>query len=441
MGASLRARIGTGSAALVATTVWVMAAVPSAGSGVCVRSVDAGDHANAASAEAALIAALADADDGVDGDGCTAWRVDLVGTFLLTSDLAWTTDVPLHLAGPANGTARLEVKAGRTADDMAHRLLTVDTPDEVTLERLVLVGGDVSRVENDDEGGAVFADVLRLIDAELRGNEAAAGGAVSTIDLHAVRTSFVENVAELRLGQGGAQGGAVYALGDVTLENVTFEENFAGDGGALWMDASFRGSGSLDATFVTFVRNGATVTGSDLHLGAGVAGLSVTLRGVVFGGVADGSVVACGGVYPYAEASRVAVFGTDTSCGLGAGDVMAKPTFGTVPFLTGTTALPASPANAPFIDAVACGSGWPTVDQRGLSRPQGAARRCDAGSVELETAISKLGENETPEPEEGSVVEPAVIPVELPIPTSIPAGGGACADGCGAIEATRRGVD
>ncbi len=421
-------------------TVWVMAAVPSAGSGSCVRSVDAGDHANAASAEAALIDALADADDGVSVDGCTAWRVDLVGTFLLTSDLEWTTSVPLHLAGPANGTARLEVQGSPPPVGATHRVLTVDTfpaEVEITLERLVLVGGDVSRVDGDDAGGAVLADVLRLIDVELRGNEAVSGGAVSIIDLHAVRTSFVGNGAEFRV----AQGGAVYALGDVTLENVTFDGNFASQGGALWMDASLSAVGSLDVTFVAFLRNGATVSGSDLHLDAVATDLAVSLRGVVFGGVADGSAVACGGVYPFAEASRVAVFGTDTSCGLAADDVMTAPTFGAVPFLTGTTALPAPPASAPFIDAVVCGTGWPTVDQRGLSRPQGEAGRCDAGSVELEPVVSRLGENETPEPEEGSAVEPVAVPEDLPIPTSIPAGGGACADGCGAIEATRRGVD
>jgi hypothetical protein len=164
-----------------------MAAVPSAGSGACVRSIDAGAHGTAAAAEAALIDALADADDGVSQDGCTAWRVDLVGTFLLTSDLEWTTPVPLHLAGPAGGTARLEVQGSPPPVGATHRVLTVDTfpaEVEITLERLVLVGGDVSRVDGDDAGGAVLADVLRLIDVELRGNEAVSGGAVSTIDLH-----------------------------------------------------------------------------------------------------------------------------------------------------------------------------------------------------------------------------------------------------------------
>ncbi len=423
MGGAVRARVGTrigmGSAALVAVGVWSMAAVPSAGSGTCVRSVDVNDHESAALAESALVAALADADDGVAMDGCTSWRIDLAGTFLLTSDLEWMTSVPLHLVGPVGGTARLEVQGSPPPVGATHRVLTVDTfPDEVEvkLERLVLVGGDVSRADGDSEGGAVLADVLRLIDVELRGNEAVSGGAVSTIDLHAVRTSFVGNGAEFRV----AQGGAVFARGDVTLENVTFDGNVAGAGGALWMDTAVRGTGSLQATFVTFVRNRANTSGADLHLAAGADALSVTLRGTVFGGVA-GTVVACGGSFPFALASRTAVFGTDTSCGLAAGDVMSAPTFGTVPFLTGTTALPAPPGTAPFIDAVACGAGWPAVDQRGVTRPQGSAGRCDAGSVELEPLVEQQDEAE-----DGS----SFVTDQPPVPTRIPAGGGGCAAGC-----------
>jgi hypothetical protein len=71
----------------------------------------------------------------------------------------------------------------------------------VTLERLVLTGGNVTTgVMGDDEGGAVLADILHLTDVEMVDNHAVAGGAVSTAVLVAVRPSFVGNTAESGVG-------------------------------------------------------------------------------------------------------------------------------------------------------------------------------------------------------------------------------------------------
>ena len=44
----------------------------------------------------------------------------------------------------------------------------------------------------------------------------------------------------------------------------------------------------------------------------------------------------------------------------------------------------AIPANSPAVDIAACGAR--TLDQRGLSRPQGAT--CDAGAYEVDTAAT-----------------------------------------------------
>jgi hypothetical protein len=225
--------------------------------------------------------------------------VELDGTFVLTDDLVWDVSVPLRIVGPAGTTARIEAAAGAQ-----HRLLTVDTFPAVvavTLERLVITGGNVAFAGSmDDQGGAVVADDLRLIDVELIGNAAGEGRAVLTSDLHAVRTSFVRNEAEFGVGQGGA----VVAVGDVVLDNVTFSGNVADKGGAMFLDLSV-GGGSLAATFVTFLGNEATEPGSgaDLHLDAAGGAPSVTLRGVLFGGPgADSTVNACGGSYDLAGA-------------------------------------------------------------------------------------------------------------------------------------------
>jgi hypothetical protein len=343
----------------------------------------------------------------------------------------WATDLPLRLVGPASGTARLEA-AG------SHRILRVSTDSRVTLERLVLAGGDVSAAPaapvGADEGGAVRARDLRLIDVELTGNAAVAGGAVSTIDLEAIRTTFVDNEAEFVLGEGGA----VLATGDVVLENVTFTRNRAGSGGAMWLDLS---DGSLTATFVTFLDNASSDAdgGADLHLLADVPSTTdVTLRGVLFGGVRGGAAPersegpSCAGdagiLVARAGFTWTDAFAVDTSCGAPAGSVIARPTFTTVAARTGMSALPAPVEGSVTIDRVVCGAGWPGTDQRGTSRPQGAAGRCDAGAVERAVVVVTV-QTEDPAPGEE---EPEPDVVSGPIPTSIPAGGGACALGrCG----------
>ena len=414
--------LAVGLAALLTLGVLWGAAGSSAGSGTCVRSVDAVAHG--VGAEAALISALDAAGSGVDDDDCSDWTVELTGTFVLTRHLLWNVAVPLTIVGPAGTTARIEAAAGAR-----HRLLTVDTFPAVvavTLERLVLTGGNVAfAAVGDDEGGAVLADDLRLVDVELIANAAVAGGAVSTVDLHAVRTSFVRNEAEFGVGQGGA----VLAVGDVVLENVTFSDNVADEGGAMFLDLS-AGGGTLTATFVTFLDNEATVAGSgaELHLDAAGAAPPVTLRGVLFGGPGAGSNAdACGGSYDLGGAGSGLVwtdsFATDASCG--APKVSVLPAFDTVAWLAGTSPLPRPGADSPSVDAVACGVGWPTTDQRGLARPQGD--RCDAGAVERVAVTPPAPPAPDPAPSSASVVEG-------PVPTAIPAGGGACADGCRALS-------
>ena len=420
--------LAVGLAALLTLGVLWGATGSSAGSGICVRSVDAA--AAGAGAEAALASALGDAAAGVRVDGCSDWTVGLDGTFVLTDDLVWDVAVPLRIVGPAGTTARLEAAAGAQ-----HRLLTVDTfpaTVAVTLERLVLAGGNVAFAGSmDDQGGAVVADDLRLIDVELIGNAAGEGGAVLTGDLHAVRTSFVRNEAEF----GGGQGGALGAVGDVVLDNVTFAGNVADEGGAMFLDLSV-GGGTLTATFVTFLDNEASVAGSgaDMHLDAAGSAPLVTLRGVLFGGTGSGSNAdACGGTYDLGGAGAGLTwtdsFVTDASCG--APEVSVLPAFDTVAWLAGTSPLPRPGADSPSVDAVACGDGWPTTDQRGVTRPQGDA--CDAGAVER-IAVAPPAPDPAPDPVPSPDPEPAAeVPPEGPVPTAIPAGGGACADGCRAL--------
>ena len=442
----------------VTATGALLTDAPAAGAETCVRRVDATAAETPADADTALRDALSDAADPAAAD-CTAWRVELTGTFLLTSSLGWSRASPLTLIGPDGTTARLEATPATDGGTVTHRILTADTASTITIERLVLAGGDRSQASStplgNNEGGAILAEDVVLIDAELADNEAVIGGAVSAFTLTATRTSFVDNTAAFLTGRGGA----VAALGAVTLENVTFTGNSALEGGAIWMDESE----PLDATFVTFLGNASGAKdpdpagGADLHRGVllGEAPATVTLRGVLFGGVADhsdgpscdGQDLSGAGVLTWEDA-----FATDASCGAPADAVIAAPSFTTVPVLTGTTALPVPEAGSATIGEVACGAGWPSTDQRGTSRPQGDA--CDAGAVERVAAAPPAPAEPDPEPEPEPEPEPdpepapapaapepapEEVPLDGPVPTAVPAGGGGCADGCPALS-DRRGV-
>jgi len=433
-----------GLAGFVAASVLGVGAGSSSGTDTCGVAVDEADG------EAGLRTALADAADAVT-EGCTSWTVTLTGTFDLTEDLVWDTPVPLTLSGPADGMAVLRAVPLAPATSVTHRILTVDTLPTVvtvTLERLVLTGGDVSQQEDfgEDEGGAVYADVLHLVDVELIGNRARIGGAVSTVDLVATRTSFVGNEAEL----GDGLGGAVAAYRSVTLENVTFQGNVAKSGGAVHLERFDPDPAArFDATFVTFLDNEASDVGggADLYLAADEVDLPIVLRGVLFGGVGADSQPSCGGdrfATPVTDLTWTDSLATDTSCGAPAGLVIDRPDYDTVPFRTGTTDLPVPTGEWEGLDAVDCDGTWPAVDQRGLERPQGEDDACDVGAVEREVEetpiedppvedppVDDTEDEETDRTGGGPVTgDSSDAPVAGPVPTSIPAGGGGCATGC-----------
>ena len=411
-----------------------VAAPPSAGE-TCLRSVDAAAP-SPSGAEADLRAALVVP----GGSGCADWRVELAGTFPLTDTLVWDAPIPLHLVGPAapaGATARLE---GSGND---HRLLTLGGnagTAAMTLERLVLTGGDVGDVLvlGGDQGGAIDAAVLTLIDVELIGNRAVIGGAVVTLDLTATRTSFIDNVAEFDATVG--DGGAVLAYGAVALTNVTFRGNTAVTGGALLLDGTAGVPASLAATNVTFLgnRSGAAGGGAHLALVGTAAQLPVTLRGVLLGAAGGGS------AGPLCDGSRFAQVPLDITdtvpvssslaaeagCGVTVDPDLATLVYGSVPFRTGTTALPLPPSDWGGIDRFACAAadGWPTTDQRGVTRPQGTGDRCDVGAVEREVVVLAPPPPPPPAPDPADAAqEPDAVG---PVPRSVPAGGGGCADGC-----------
>lgn len=390
---------------------------PGAAALACGTAVDAATVGPDPVAATAALQAAIDGASSADG-ACAAWTVTLTGTFVLADDLVHRAPVPLVLSGQDGGRGVLR-------GDGSARLVTLLRPaTELTLRRLELRDGDAvgtdlggaggavgaevaslvdprpSRVVVTDSllagstassGGAVAADVVVLTDVDLVGNSAPLGGAVDVGELTAVRAQFVANSATLP----PAQGGAVRASGDVTLETVTMTGNAAGAGGSVWMSG---GAGPvLRAVATTFADARADVGGhvrADGKLGGSVrlvlggsvlVGVTALTEGAAAPAVCDGPVVLGD---PGPDASPVSL-ATDASCP-GAAVLDTEPVLvvlaGPAGTVEGLPRLLVPAADGPLVDLADCGTTWPAADARGLPRPQPAGGACDAGAVEVAAA-------------------------------------------------------
>jgi hypothetical protein len=173
-------------------------------------------------------------------------------------------------------------------------------------------------------------------------------------------------------------GGAIAAVGAVTVTNSTFTTNTAGGGGAIF------GSGAVTVAY-------STLTGNVAPTGSAVDA-SITLFGSVFvkpagtGSLCSGTATSSG--YNFANE-------TANSCALTAtGDSSLdanNPLLGGLAANGGPTQTQLPQTGSPLIDAIptaACQTAplatGITTDQRGLPRPDAASPNCDIGAVEVQ---------------------------------------------------------
>lgn len=412
-------------------------------------------------ASAGALVALQDLLDQPSASGdpaaaCPTWTLRLSGTFLLDATLTYDGAPALHLAGPEPSDA---AGAAVLVGD-GHRILRLLAPaSRLELTDLVLRGGAARGADLDGAGGAVAieeqagitselratrvafrdndaarggaiaVDRAILVDVEVEGSTADAGGGLDVFELTATRTTFVDNRATGTPGTGGA----VRASGDVTLENATFSANAAQAGASVWMAGA--ASPTLHATFVTFASARSAEAGAHLYADVSGGGEAVlVLRGSVVvgstrlgtGGAADATIgpAACAGFVlpdaapdgPDAGTSRDS-FAEDDSCGPGITTLPSRPTLAALPGQqdrvgTGVdTRVHLPTAAGPLIGVVRCDGSWPVTDQRGVARPQPSDGRCDAGAVEL----AATGTEERWDPE---------LPSTPPQPSQVRAGEG-----------------
>ena len=234
----------------------------------------------------------------------------------------------------------------------------IESAGTLTLVRDALVGNHATGVA---DGGGIDSGgpALTITQSTLAGNEGYNGGAIQFSHLLTVTSSTITGNA------GGGPG-------------------LNGDGGGI--------SGSSGSTALI---KSSTITGNEAFNGTGSGGgidsPGVTLQNSI---VSDNRAYApdlsaaysdnCAG----ATASQGHNLSDDTSCGLtGTGDHQGVP----VPLgpLADNGGPTDTQAPAPGTIAVDAGTGCPAQDQRGVSRPRGAA--CDVGAYEVAPPLATTG--------------------------------------------------
>jgi CSLREA domain-containing protein len=235
-----------------------------------------------------------------------------------------------------------------------------------------------SRIESNGTsmsgGGISNSGELSLADTSVTGNAAqftggglAQSGGTASIE----RSTFASNRTTAGGPDGFVGGGAILQTGGtLSLVNATISGNTtAGVGGAIWGQ-----HGGTSASYSTIVDN----TGGGVRLDSGA---SASLRGTILAHntTAAGAAANCDG--PVKPSSLGHNLEDAATCALaGPGDLSGKdPLLGPLGDNGGATLTRALLPGTPAIDAggdPAC----PGTDQRGVTRPEGAA--CDIGAYE-----------------------------------------------------------
>jgi len=361
-----------------------------------------------------VVNSLADPGDGsCEADECTLREaigaVDAGGTitFSVTGTIALTAGElaigkALSIAGP--GAAALTIDAGD-----ASRIALVQGAGAVSLADLTLANGATG-----GPGGCIQNEgsTLRLTRAVVTGcTSQGAGGALGNagyagtvgqmyLDRVTVSNSWAANggggiynnhdglltvEASTVSGNEGREGGGVGTTGYVTIRSSTFSGNSARfHGGGIY--AADRPAPGMDVSFSTIVGNVSDADNTGDGDGGGIFNSqgSFTLTGSLVAGNADrgGQAPDCGALNPQIAAGGRNLIQNLTGCSAYAATAAVSgvdPLVGALADNGGPTQTHALLVGSPAIDAA--GTPCPATDQRGVSRPRGAA--CDIGAFEF----------------------------------------------------------
>lgn len=279
------------------------------------------------------------------------------------------------------------------------RFFHVASNGTLTLNNLTLYNGRATTGDVDCGGGAMFTfGTVTLNEITFSQNQATDlqdGGAIcnsknnnSPGSLTINRSTFVSNIAH-------DDGGAIRNDGNIDIRNSTFSGNRAdgqglegGSGGAVYT----RRNSTTTFNNSTVTNNYASTTGGGVEHQTGQNGITYIKNSILAGNtIGSGTMNDCGASGTTSSQGYNLVGQSNNSRGCpsnGVGDLilsgLISSAIGTLQNNGGTTLTHALVTNSPAIDRGDPGSSCESMDQRGVSRPQGG--RCDIGSYELEVA-------------------------------------------------------
>jgi hypothetical protein len=234
------------------------------------------------------------------------------------------------------------------------------------------------------QGGGIFvAGTLNLTNSTISGNVATCCGGGLKVSLGATATVTGSTFSGNQATGGGARGAGILTQGTLTLTNSTISGNSSPAGGSGGGLLALGGTTTL--LNVTIASNtGNAGTGANLDIFG--AGVMVSAKNTIIANPTSGlnCRIAGGGVLT----SNGSNLDSSNACGFNPalGDLInTDPQLGALASNGSPTQTRALLAGSPAINAVTAGNcPPPSVDQRGVTRPQGSA--CDIGAFEFQPA-------------------------------------------------------
>lgn len=296
--------------------------------------------------------AIDDANTAVGADTIT---FSVSGTITLASSLPNITEAT---GLTIDGTGQTVTISGNGL----YRVLFVDASASLNLHNLTITNG------NNISGGGVYnSGTLTITDSTFSGNNAPGGGygggIYNTGSLIIMNSTFSDN-------DSGWAGGGIFSSGTLTITNSTFSGNSTTYGGGIGDD------GTLTITNSTFFGNSATLGGGILNNSGTATLLNIIVANSTSGGNCSGTITNGGNNID-----------DGTTCGWGSTDgsiSSTDPLLGALADNGGPTQTFALLTGSPAMDGVTFNApnSAPSMDQRGVARPQGVGY--DIGAFESE---------------------------------------------------------
>ena len=287
--------------------------------------------------------------------------------------------------------------AGSTADNSYHVVYSESTDDTTMLDGFTITAGNANGSSPLNNGGGLYNknSSLKLENLIFQGNTASVdgGGLYNTgSNSTLLNITFRQNTAT-------NSGGGIYnSQSDLIQQNITFDQNSAGRSGGgmanyyshptltnvtFYNNSAATYGGGLAQSFssptlinVTFNGNSASVTGGgaitndDSH--------PVIVNSILYGNVG-------GEIRNFTGSSPQVAYSIVQGGHAGTGNLNLDPLLGSLANNGGFTQTMALGAGSPAIDA-GTNTNCPSMDQRGVSRPQGS--HCDMGAYEAKGSIA-----------------------------------------------------